>query len=164
MVEVGFTPPEVTQMLPSTMKRFFTSWQRPHSFTTERSGSVPIRGVPSKCQPPLRIGLSTQILPAPGAVRFVFAPGQPPPSRTYNRLHDRGDAAAELKSIAAHEIAVGVGLIKFLAPEAQRRPMIAVERFIDIAIVQSVGMKHQVLADQPRRIGNAVGEFRRHRN
>ena len=29
MVDVGFTPPEVTQMFPSTMKRFFTSWQRP---------------------------------------------------------------------------------------------------------------------------------------
>jgi len=40
MVEVGLTPPEVTQMLPSTMNRFFTSWQRPHSLTTERSGSV----------------------------------------------------------------------------------------------------------------------------
>ena len=40
MVEVGFTPPEVTKMLPSTMNRFFTSWQRPQPFTTERSGSV----------------------------------------------------------------------------------------------------------------------------
>ena len=39
MVDVGFTPPEVTQILPSTIKRFLTSWQRPHSFTTERSGS-----------------------------------------------------------------------------------------------------------------------------
>ena len=37
MVEVGLTPPDVTQMLPSTMNRFFTSWQRPHSLTTERS-------------------------------------------------------------------------------------------------------------------------------
>jgi hypothetical protein len=43
MVEVGFTPPEVTQMLPSTIKRFFRSWQGPHSFTTERSGSKPTR-------------------------------------------------------------------------------------------------------------------------
>jgi hypothetical protein len=32
-------------MLPSTIKRFFTSWQRPHSFTTERSGSKPMRAV-----------------------------------------------------------------------------------------------------------------------
>ena len=30
-------------MLPSTMDKFFTSWQRPHSFTTERSRSVPMR-------------------------------------------------------------------------------------------------------------------------
>ena len=49
MVEVGFTPPEVTQMLPSTMNRFFTSWQQPHAFTTQRSGSLPIRAVPRRC-------------------------------------------------------------------------------------------------------------------
>ena len=77
MVEVGFTPPEVTQMLPSTMNRFFTSWQRPHGFTTERSGSVPIRAVPSRCQPPFRIGLSTQILLAPAAVRTSLARAMP---------------------------------------------------------------------------------------
>ena len=41
--------------------------------------------------------------------------------------------------------------------------MIAVERLIDIAIGQRVGVKHQVLADQPRRIGDTVGKFRRHR-
>ena len=52
IVEVGFTPPEVTKMLPSTMKRFFTSWLRPQEFTTERSGSLPMRAVPSRCQPP----------------------------------------------------------------------------------------------------------------
>src|ERR1700742_2021092 len=56
MVEVGLTPPEVTNTLPSTMKRFFTSCERPHSFTTDRSGSVPMRAVPSRCQPPQGIG------------------------------------------------------------------------------------------------------------
>ena len=35
MVEVGFTPPEVTNTLPSTMNRFFTSWLRPQPLTTE---------------------------------------------------------------------------------------------------------------------------------
>ena len=35
IVEVGFTPAEVTKMLPSTMNRFLTSWLRPHSLTTE---------------------------------------------------------------------------------------------------------------------------------
>src|SRR5271163_681029 len=29
-------------------KQVFTSWQRPHSFTTERSGSKPMRAVPSR--------------------------------------------------------------------------------------------------------------------
>ena len=38
-------PAAVTKMLPSTMKRFFTSWLRPRSLTTDRAGSVPIRAV-----------------------------------------------------------------------------------------------------------------------
>src|SRR6185312_15989699 len=48
IVEVGFTPPDVTQMLPSTMNRFLTSWQRPQALTTDRSGSLPMRAVPSR--------------------------------------------------------------------------------------------------------------------
>jgi isopenicillin N synthase-like dioxygenase len=44
-----FTLPKVTQMLTSTMKRFFTSWQRHHSVATEHSGSGPMRAVPSRC-------------------------------------------------------------------------------------------------------------------
>src|SRR5216684_4280102 len=32
MVEVGLTPPDVTNTLPSTMNRFLTSCDRPHSF------------------------------------------------------------------------------------------------------------------------------------
>ena len=41
--------------------------------------------------------------------------------------------------------------------------MIAVERLVDIAVGQRIGVEHQVLADQPDGIGDAVGEFRRHR-
>ena len=70
MVEVGFTPPEVTKTLPSTMKRFFTSCERPHSLTTERAGSVPIRAVPSRCQPPQGIGLLVQMSAAPATSRI----------------------------------------------------------------------------------------------
>src|SRR6185503_15395845 len=68
MVEVGFTPPDVTNTLPSTMKRFFTSCERPHSLTTERSGSVPMRAVPSRCQPPHGIGELTQMSLAPAVL------------------------------------------------------------------------------------------------
>ena len=66
MVLVGFTPPEVTKMLPSTMKRFFTSWLRPQEFTTEVSASSPMRAVPSRCQPAKRAGPPpvTSIAPA----------------------------------------------------------------------------------------------------
>src|SRR6202035_3542763 len=48
---------------------------------------------------------------------MLFAPGQPSTCGTDDRLKNRADAAAELKRIAAHEIALGVGLIKFLAPQ-----------------------------------------------
>src|SRR5690606_28441332 len=51
MVLVGFTAAAVTKMLPSMMNRLRTSWQRPHALTTERSGSVPMRAVPIRCQP-----------------------------------------------------------------------------------------------------------------
>src|SRR6266478_417482 len=184
MVEVGFTPPEVTQILPSTMNRFFTSWQRPHSLTTEHSGSVPMRAVPSRCQPAIQdraldanvagAGSGENLLRPRDAVLhhlqvvradrvidprrrdaagvlqhgieryaivllgevladrrktdamiqelaidpvMVFAPGQPPRLRTDDRFEDRTDAAAELKSVAAHEIAPRVGLVEFLAPQ-----------------------------------------------
>ena len=36
----------VTKILPSTMNRFLTSWQRPQEFTTEFLGFSPIRAVP----------------------------------------------------------------------------------------------------------------------
>ena len=38
-------------MLPSTIKRFLTAWQPPHSFTTERSGSKPMGAVPHRVRP-----------------------------------------------------------------------------------------------------------------
>ena len=94
---------------------------------------------------------------------MLFAPGQPSCLRADDRLDDRADAAAELKGIAAHEIAARIGLVEFLAPQAERRAAVAVERLIDIAVVQRVRVKHQVLADQAARIGDAVGEFRRNR-
>src|SRR6516225_6149125 len=70
MVEVGFTPPEVTKRLPSTMNKFFTSCDRPHGFTTERAGSAPMRAVPRRGQPPYRMGLLTQM-----SVAFAAALG-----------------------------------------------------------------------------------------
>ena len=54
-------------MLPSTMKRFLTSWLRPHSLTTDRSGSVPMRAVPMLCQPPIDSGEVTETSTAPAA-------------------------------------------------------------------------------------------------
>jgi hypothetical protein len=51
MVLVGFTPPDVTKTLPSTMNKFGTSWLRPYWSTTEFWGFSPIRAVPRRCQP-----------------------------------------------------------------------------------------------------------------
>ena len=70
MVAVGFTPAEVTNTLPSTMNRFLTSWQRPHSLTTERAGSVPMRAVPIRCQPASCSGDSLTTSQAPAARRI----------------------------------------------------------------------------------------------
>ena len=67
MVLAGFTPPPVTNTLPSTMKRFFTSWLRPQRLTTERSGSLPARAVPSRCQPDTRSGPELVTSRAPAA-------------------------------------------------------------------------------------------------
>lgn len=47
-----------------------TSCARPHSLTTERSGSVPMRAVPSRCQPPQEIGELTQMSLAPAVSRI----------------------------------------------------------------------------------------------
>src|SRR6266436_4199544 len=124
MVEVGLTPPEVTNTLPSTMNRFFTSCERPHSLTTERAGSVPIRAVPSRCQPPYRMGLLTQMSVASAAARtssawaMPCAPWQEALRFAGDRLGDRPDAAAELERIAAHKAARRVGFVELLAPQA----------------------------------------------
>jgi hypothetical protein len=77
IVRVGFTAAAVTKMLPSTMNRFLTSWLRPHSFTTDRAGSVPIRAVPIKCQPPSGTGASDQTSCAPAARRISLARATP---------------------------------------------------------------------------------------
>ena len=48
----GVHAAEVTKMLPSTIKRFFTSWLRPQEFTTERFGVVAHAGSAEQVQPP----------------------------------------------------------------------------------------------------------------
>ena len=52
MVVVGFTPPEVTKTTAVDDEQVLHIVARPHSLTTERSGSLPIRAVPIRCQPP----------------------------------------------------------------------------------------------------------------
>ena len=89
---------------------------------------------------------------------MVLAPGQAAVGIADDRLGDRSDAAAELVGVAADEIAAGVGLVEFHAPQAKRRRAIAVERFLHIAEDLGVRMEHQVLADQAAGIGQPVGE------
>ena len=48
--EVGLTPTEATNTLPSLMNRLRTSWLRPRSLTADATGSHPMRAVPSRCQ------------------------------------------------------------------------------------------------------------------
>ena len=213
-------------MLPSTMNRFFTSWQRPHSLTTERSGSVPMRAVPSRCQPPFRIGLSTADIAgaggrqdllrprdavvhhrrrvlahacsrssAPGCrcvlqhrierdavvlLRQVLADRRQPDAAVEQLRGRRGggprpraagrppsltsasmtgaDAAAELEGVAAHEAARSGRSRRTPGSRGTAAGRVAVERLVDIAVDQRIGVEHQVLADQPAGIGQAVGE------
>ena len=91
----------------------------------------------------------------------VRAPGQQALGLAGDGLHHRPDAAAKLKCIAAHKAARGIRLVKFLAPQAGRRRAVAVGRLIDIAIELGVGMKHQILADQPAGIGKTIGKTAR---
>src|SRR6185503_3877562 len=67
MVFVGFTAAAVTKMLPSTMNRFGTSCERPHSFTTDVVGSVPMRAVPMRCHPANGSGACATLSVAPAA-------------------------------------------------------------------------------------------------
>ena len=49
MVLVGFTPPDVTNTLPSIIPKLGESWAMHQRSTTERVGSFPILAVPMKC-------------------------------------------------------------------------------------------------------------------
>src|SRR5712675_1318677 len=86
----------------------------------------------------------------------AFAPRQQALGLAGDGLGHRPDAATELKRVATDEAARGVGLVELFAPEANRRSAIAIGRLIDIAVELSVGMEHQVLADQPAGICKAV--------
>ena len=50
-----------------------------------------------------------------------------------------------------------VGLVELVAQEAERRA-VPVDRFVDIAVDQRVGMEHQVLADQPAGLASPSGK------
>jgi len=76
MVDVGFTPPEVTQMLPSTMKRFFTSWQRPHSFTRNARVEAHPRGAQQVARA-VQHGAGGRYFFAPAAARISDARAMP---------------------------------------------------------------------------------------
>ena len=67
IVAVGFTPVEVTKLLPSKTKRLGMSCERPHWSTTESDRSSPIRALPSRCQPLSRTTGTTSVLSAPAA-------------------------------------------------------------------------------------------------
>src|SRR5699024_2088655 len=49
MVSVGFAAAPEVKTDPSEMKRFFTSWVRPHLSTTPSSGRSLMRAVPRLC-------------------------------------------------------------------------------------------------------------------
>ena len=94
---------------------------------------------------------------------MVLAPRDAAGIARDDRLENRRHAAAELEGVAAHEVALRIGLVELLAPQAQRRAVIAVERLLDIAVGLCVRMQHQILADESGRIGDAVRKLPRDR-
>ena len=67
IVGVGFTDPEVTNQLPSTIYIFSISCSLPYLFVTEFFGLSPILAVPIKCHPAYLINGVSNILLAPAS-------------------------------------------------------------------------------------------------
>src|ERR1041384_5893432 len=86
------------------------------------------------------------------------APGQDALCFARYGLGDRSNAAAELERVAADKTARSIRFVKILAPYAGRRRPILVSWVGHIAIDLGIGVKHQVLANQPARIGEPVRE------
>src|ERR1700741_3735256 len=82
-----------------------------------------------------------------GAVVFG-APRQAADLHAMDSRHYRSLTAGEFERIAAHEPPGAVRLVELLAPDAVAWAAITIERFVEIADDPSIGMEHQVLADQ----------------
>ena len=70
----------------------------------------------------------------------------------------RPGTAAELDAVAADEAARQVSVVELLAPETGGRRAVGVSDLFHEAVDLRVGMEHQVLAYQSRRIGEAIRE------
>ncbi len=92
-----------------------------------------------------------------------FAPGYAPARHSGQRREHGAPAPAELVGVAAHEAPAAIRLIELLAPDADVGPAVAVDRRIEDALDRRVGMEHQVPADLPARVGEAVRKPRRDR-
>ena len=88
-------------------------------------------------------------------------PREPPRRHAPERGVDGPEAAHDLERVSAHEAARAVGLVELLAHDAAaRRPLVAVEGLVEDAGHHRVRVEHQVLADEPAAVGEAVGEVR----
>src|SRR5208283_3267827 len=68
-------------------------------------------------------------------------PGNGPVSQAEHRRRHRSETPVDLECVAAHEAARSIGLIKFLAPNADMGTAIAVERVIEDGQDASVGVE-----------------------
>ena len=78
----------------------------------------------------------------------TIAPGNAPATHACQGGEHRPATARELEGVAAYEVAVPVGLVELLAPDAIARAAVAIQRVIEIAVQCGVGVEHQVASDQ----------------
>ena len=90
----------------------------------------------------------------------VRAPGNPACAVSVVGGGEGSEAAVDLEGVTAYEAAGEIGLVELLGDEVgPQRPHVAVDAFVERAKEDGVRVEHQVLADQPGRVGDAVGEL-----
>src|SRR3954471_18082487 len=89
---------------------------------------------------------------------MIRAPWQDALLLARDGLEHRPCTAAELDAVTTDETAREVCVVELLAPEAGRRRAVGVGRLLHKTVDLRIGMEHQVLADEARRIGEPVRE------
>ena len=81
-------------------------------------------------------------------------PGNVSARHSGERRPNRPYPARDFERIPAHKIALGVGLVEFLAHDAAAHgTLVPVERFFEDSLHHGIGVKHQVVSNQTTAVG-----------